>query len=169
MIYKLYFVDLCEPNMIYDTNFVSKQANLIKDENVLNKIKNWEIKKSDSSNPIISTNPIESYEMAKSEDSENNMITIKVKSHRENTHLRKDVIHKSIIRAFNKFYIKCFRTKLNYEGKTLNSLYTYLSQQVKTKIVSSASYQEYFGITNEESDDSKFIKVFSKISKIKQS
>ena len=94
-------------------------------------------------------------EQAKSEDSDGLITTVKAKLCRINIHMRKDVINKTIIRAFNRYYVKCFKPKLNFEGHTMNSLYRTLYQKVNQKFTLYAIYQEYFSLVDDTDNESK--------------
>ena len=82
------------------------------------KIQKNNIVKDGLSNPTKSTILPTSYELEKSEDSDQNTATYKVQYNRMDIHLRKDVVNKTIIRAFKNFYIKHFKSKLDFNNKT---------------------------------------------------
>ena len=72
-------------------------------------------------------------------------------------HLRKDVVNKSIIRAFSRFYNKHFTFECRFNGNTKELFDSIANQQVKDLIASSIDYQEYFSMTDEEGPNSKHI------------
>ena len=91
-----------------------------------------------------------SFELDKSEDTDKNGATFKVQYNRMDTHLRKDVVNKAIIRAFKNFYYKHFKPKLDFNN-TRDFLYSTLCQKVNRKITSLTSFHKYFGkIDNNE-------------------
>ena len=77
----------------------------------------------------------------------------KAKYSRTNVHLRKDVVNKSIIRAFSRFYNNNFTFK--FDGDTEDLADSIAHSDVKNLIISSIDYQEHFRITNEEGSKSK--------------
>ena len=101
------------------------------------------------------TDLIKDYKLVKREVSESNISKIKAKYPRFNIHLRKDVINKTIFRAFNRFYIQYFKSRLNCSSKTRDFIYSVLKQKVHSKIISSSIYQEYFGIDDYSDSESK--------------
>ena len=96
-----------------------------------------------------------SSESSKNEDSDEYTATVKPKYSRVNIHLRKDVINKTILRAFIRFYTKYFKPRLNMKDMTRSFLYQTLHQNVNEKITSLANYQEYFNLVDDDSE-SKF-------------
>ena len=92
-----------------------------------------------------------SFELDKSEDTDKNGATFKVQYNRMDIHLRKDVVNKTIIRAFKNFYIKHFKSKLDFNNKTRDFWYGALCQKVNRKIASLTSFHKHFGkIDNDE-------------------
>ena len=111
-----------------------------------------------SPNSTESTNVIKSEkspEQAKSEDEKGSMAVPKSKYARENTHLRKDVVNKTIIRALCRFYYKHFELNLDYNSNTKELVDTIAHEKVKNLITSSISYQECFSLANQEGSKSK--------------
>ena len=72
-----------------------------------------------------------------------------------NIHLRKDVVNKSIIRAFGRFYNKHFTFEHRFFGNTKKLLDSIPHQQVEDLITSSINYQEHFDMANEKGPNSK--------------
>ena len=95
-------------------------------ENHTTKIQNSNIEKGVSLNLSKSKNFQRSYELEKSEGSEQNRATFKAQDSRMDMHLRRDVVNKTINRAFKKFYIIHFKSKLNFNNKTRDFLYSSL-------------------------------------------
>ena len=115
------------------------------------KIQKNNIVKDGLPNPTKSTILPKSYELDKSEDSDQNTATYKAQYSRMDIHLRKDVVNKTIIRAFKNFYIKHFKSKLDFNNKTRDFWYGALCQKVNRKIASLTSFHKHFGkIDNDE-------------------
>ena len=115
------------------------------------KIQKNNIVKSGSPNLSKSNDLSRSNELDKSEDSDQNRAIFKVEYSRMDIYLRKDVVNKTILRAFNRFYINNFKPKLNFGNKTRDFLYSTLCQQVNRKVTSVISFHKYFGkIDNNE-------------------
>ena len=123
--------------------------------NDLKNIKKSNILNGDSPNSSKDNNSLRSFDSVKGKDSDEYVTAVKPKRSRVNTHLRKDVINKTIIRAFNKFYIQYFKSRFNCSNKTRDFIYSVLKQKVHTKIMSSSIYQEYFGIGDYSDSESK--------------
>ena len=96
-------------------------------------------------------------EQVKSEEFDDNILTPKTKYSRTDIHLRKDVVNKSIIRAFNRFYNKHFTFERRFNDNTKELFESIANQQVKDLIASSIDLQEYFSMKNEEGPNSKYI------------
>ena len=84
----------------------------------------------------------------------------KAKYSRTNVHLRKDVVNKSIIRAFSRFYNNNFTSKFDGDAEDLADFIAHSND--KNLITTSIDYQEHFSITNEEGSKSKLF-IFFKI------
>ena len=84
------------------------------------------------------------------------MTVQKVKYSRANTHLRKDVVNKSIIRALNKFYNRRFKFRLIFDGHAKDFEQSICYKGVKNSITLSTDYQEHFSLINEEGSKSTF-------------
>ena len=159
----LNFIGFNELQLSYDKQSILKQWNLANVESHTTKIQNSNIEKGVSLNPSKSKNFQRSYELEKSEDSEQNRATFKTQHSSVDMHLRRDVVNKTIIRAFNKFYIIHFKSKLNFNNKTRDFLYSSLWQKVNRKITSLTSFHKYFGkIDNNEFEGKlrQMIKIF---------
>ena len=96
----------------YDTKSDSKQASLEDYENNPNKIEMDKFPNGDSSDSLKSNNSSKSFKSDKCENSDEYVAKTKEKRVRSNLHLRKDVVNKTIIRAFIKFYVHNFKSKL---------------------------------------------------------
>ena len=111
-----------------------------------------------SPNSTKSTNVIKlekSLEQAKSEDDKGSMAVPKSKYTRTNTHLRKDVVNKTIIRALCRFYYKHFELNLDYNSNTKELVDSIAHHQANSLITSSISYQECFSLASQEGSKSK--------------
>ena len=111
-----------------------------------------------SPNSAKSTNLInldKSLEQPKSEEDEGNRTVSKYKYARVNTHLRKDVVNKTIIRALSRFYIRNFELNHNYMSNAKDLIDFITQKQGKSLITSSISYQECFSLASQEGSESK--------------
>ena len=81
----------------------------------------------------------------------------KNKPSRANVRLRKDVVNKSIIRAFSRFYNKHFTSEFKFNCKTEDLADSIANFEVKNLITSSIDFEEYFSTINEEGLKSKLI------------
>ena len=79
----------------------------------------------------------------------------KAKYSRTNVHLRKDVVNKSIIRAFSRFYNNNFTSEFEFDGDSKDLADSIAHSDDKNLITSSIDYEEYFSITSEEGSKSK--------------
>ena len=144
--------------MIYEKRLIPIQASLANGGKSLSKILNIVILRLGSPKSAKSTNIIKlekSLEQVKSEEEEGSMTAPKPRYSRVNTHLRKDVVNKTIIRALSRFYIKHFKLNQNFNGNANEFVDYIVNQKAKNLINSSISYQEYFSLANEEGSESK--------------
>ena len=107
-----------------------------------------------SSNLVSVENP---NEQSKSKQLDEAIAMPKVKYSRTNVHLRKDVVNKSIIRAFSRFYNNNFISKFKFDGDAEDLADFIADSGVENLITSSIDYQEHFSITNEEGSKSKLL------------
>ena len=156
--YNLTCIDSYKPTLINEGRLIPIQASLANGGNSLSKILNIVILRLGSPKSAKSTNIIKlekSLEQVKSEEEEGSMTAPKPRYSRVNTHLRKDVVNKTIIRALSRFYIKHFKLNQNFNGNANEFVESIAHQQARNLINSSISYQEYFSLASEEGSESK--------------
>ena len=149
------FLDINESQLNFDSKSIAKKASIANNVSDQEKVQDCSIFNDDSSSTSERKKLSSSSEQVKIKGSNKLMTTVNAKRCRINIHMRKDVINKTIIRAFSRFYIKCFKPKLGSKNQTTNMLYSSLYNNVNEKITSSASYQEYFGLADDPDRKSK--------------
>ena len=156
--YNIHSIDSYYPAFIHDTKFIPRQESQTSIKEDLSKIQSKSIFYWDSPNSTKSSNftRVEKHdEQVKSEEFDDCLTTPKNKYTRMNIHLRKDVVNKSIIRAFGRFYNKHFTFEHRFFGNTKKLLDSIPHQQVEDLITSSINYQEHFDMGNEKGPNSK--------------
>ena len=62
----------------------------------------------------------------------------------KSVYLRRDVVNKAIIRAFNKFYNKLFKYRFSHTGKSKDFIYNKCVSTIRRILKSSESYKSLF-------------------------
>ena len=158
--YNLNCVGFYGPEFIYERRIIPKQISLTNEENNLDNTQSNNIISWGSPNSTKSTqlHIVDKYfEQGKSEELEDSMAVTKAKHSRLNTHLRKDVVNKSIVRALNRFYNRRFQFRIYFNGHAKDFEQSISYKKLKNLIILSTGYQEYFSMINEEGSKSKLI------------
>ena len=81
----------------------------------------------------------------------------KSKDSSKRVNLRKDIVNKTIIRAFKKFYNKLFKWKFKYKGKSRDFLYNKCAYFVKKVLKSTEHFQVLLSKVNDRNHNGKSV------------